>query len=536
MTQPNRPADLRVEQLEDRDVPAGSIVPAGEFNWTQYSPTGELAQLVWEGQTLVYRTRAANQWVETPLATAPTFTQGQYDNRDQVQEAAASAQLVFTSDGTPNVFYLDPVWNSQGNGYQTVIRHYERTGGSWQLVESVTTPWLSTWGPSNLVAEAGPNNSISLLFAETYTAATGIGNPGAGILWYATNQSGTWSFDRVADTADLKQDVWFSGGRWAPRFLSLAVDAQGHAHVTYTPQFYMSGAFGTVYSELRYATNASGSWQNQLVLAPADGTGDAGLGASIAVSPTGQVAIASYYVDRYDTGSPETSKLVYSTLNANGTWTHQDVATSPDGYVAGDGPKFTGFSPQLFFDAAGRPNIVFSDEAGQHLPVTYANEVSGQIRLATLSGGKWQLQTVFHQTNPLVNQIFYPVATQHNGQTVFAGLQATSTLDANLNPVTTDFDIVNLNDPAGPATPPPTGVTSPPASSTGVDTTASVPRVPANGPGTTGAPAGAAPPSTPAAVAVATGDTPGAATTVNVYRSDGSLDFTITPFGSGYSG
>ena len=56
MTNRHSSAGLRVEQLEDRLTPAGSYIPAGEFNWTQFSPSGELTQLVWEGQTLVVET------------------------------------------------------------------------------------------------------------------------------------------------------------------------------------------------------------------------------------------------------------------------------------------------------------------------------------------------------------------------------------------------------------------------------------------------------------------------------------------------
>ncbi|QDU19475.1 FG-GAP repeat domain-containing protein [Urbifossiella limnaea] len=530
MTKPNRPADLRVERLEDRDVPAGSVIPAGEFNWTQYAPTGELAQLVWNGQTLVYRTRAASQWFDTPVATATTFTQSQYDNRDAVQKASQSAQLVFTNDGTPHVLFLDQAWNGSGNGFQTVIRHYARTGGAWQQVETIGTPWLSTWGPSNLVAEAGANNSLHLLFAETYTAATGVGNSGSGILWYATNKSGSWAFDRVADTADLKQEIWFTGGRWAPRYLSIAVDGKNNAHVTYTPQFYIAGAFSTVYSELRYASNSSGSWKSEVVQQPSDGTADAGLGASVAVSPSGQIAIAHYYVERYPTGSPEWSKLIYSTRNANGTWAHQNVATAPDGYVAGDGAKFTGFAPQLYFDSAGRANVVFSDEAGEHLPVSYANEVAGQIRVATLSGGRWQLKTVYRQSNPLANQLLYPVAAERNGQVTFAGLGALAHTDANKNPTVTDYSLVEVGVPAGMAAP---IVAASNPNSTGSPTRPdTATQVPANS-----TPAAAAPaPSTPAAFATATAATPGSATTVVVFRSDATVDFTITPFGNDYAG
>ena len=119
----------------------------------------------------------------------------------------------------------------------------------------------------HLVAEAGANNSIHLIFTETTTPATGVGNFGAGALYYATNAGGGWGFAKIADTADLAQDVWFTGGRWAPRFLSLAVDSTNHAHVTYTPRFYIAGAFSTVNSTLMYASNRGGAWASNVVMA-----------------------------------------------------------------------------------------------------------------------------------------------------------------------------------------------------------------------------------------------------------------------------
>ena len=526
---------LRVEPLEDRLTPAGTQIPAGEFNWMQYSPSGELAQLIWDGQALVYRTRAGDGWQPETVATAGTFTASQYDSRDQVQKASQSAQLVFTSDGTPHVFFLDPQWVWQSNAYQTKVSHFARVGGRWQQVESVTTPWLSTWGPSNLIAEAGANNSIHLMFAETYNPATGVGNFGSGILWYGTNKTGSWTFDRISDTADLKQDVWFTGGRWAPRFFSMAIDSQNNAHVTFTPQFYIAGAFSTVYSELKYGTNRGGSWKTETVMTPQDGTADAGLGASVAVGPGDSVAIASYYVDRYNTGSPLASKLMYHVRQGDNNWSHQDVATKPDGYVAGDGPQFTGFAPQLYFDAAGRPNIVFSDEAGQHNPETYANEAAGQIRTAVLAGGQWQLNTVYRQTNPLANQLFYPVAATFNGQTVYAGLEATSSLDGNANPTGMSFGVMGVNTPSGTVTTP----VSPPAA-TPPTTTPSQPATP---------PAAATPtPNTPLVLNSTTpkgaiskdglivGSDAGPVTTIVVYKPDGSVDFTLTPFGDNYTG
>jgi hypothetical protein len=262
-----------------------------------------------------------------------------------------------------------------------------------------------------------------------------------------------------------------------------------------------------------------------VIYTPQDGTADAGLGASIALGPNGQIAVASYYVDRYTTGSPQTSKLMYHTRNGDGTWTHSDVVTAPDGYVAADGPHFTGFAPQLYFGSSGQPNIVFSDEAGQHLPVTFANEFSGQIRQATLSGGKWAVQTLFQQTDPLHNQLFYPVATTYRGQTTFAGLQVVSQLDGNQNITSSNFSLVDVNAPAGNSTPiiGTTPVSPPPPPGPGVTLNSPPPSIPTG-------------PVTAAAMAVGTDVQTGITSTVAVYRSDGSLELTLTPFGNGYSG
>ena len=516
---------LQVEQLEDRLNPAGSIIPAGEFNWMQYSPTGELGQLVWNGGNLIYRSRVAGGWQDTTVAATGTFTTGSYDTADAVEQASQTAQLVFTSDGTPHALFLERQWT--GAKYQTLIQHYARAATGWLKVETVAPPWQTQWGPNNLVAEAGTGNSIHMIFTETNAAATGVGNFGTGVLTYATNAGGGWGYAKIADTADLSQDVWFTGGRWAPRFLSLAVDSTNHAHVTYTPQFYIAGAFSTVNSTLMYATNRSGGWATQTVMAPGDGTADAGLGASIAVGPGDRVAIASYYVDRYNTGSPQASQLMYHTQSGSG-WAHTVVTTTPDGYVAGDGPRFTGFAPQLFFDASGRPNIVFSDEAAQHLPVTYANQFAGQIRVATLNGSAWALATVFRQTDPIHNQLFYPVAATFNGQTTYAGVQAISTTDANLNPIRTDFSLAEVNLPFGSATPVPTLPPPPPPAS------APAPTVPVPAP-MPPAPTGTVRTESASGWAVALDN--GAYTTqAFVFRPDGSLAMSVTPFGSGYRG
>ena len=469
---------LLVEQLEDRLTPSTNEIPAGQFNWTQFSPNGTLTQLVWQGQTLVYQTWNGNTWQSQDVASSTTFTQSTYTSRDQMMTASQTAQLVYTTDGTVHALFLEYNWNFQLNGWQTLIRDYVQTANGWTLSETITPPWVSADGPGNLIAAAGPNNSISLVFTETTQIAPVQGQFGSGTISYATNQSGTWAFSQIATTTDIDDDVMIEGERYAPRFLSLAVAADGSAYVTYTPEFYISGNSGTVESTLMLATNASGSWQSEPVVTP-NGPGDAGIAASVAVAPDGQVAVASYYVERYSTGSAMASWLIYSTLNPDGSWTSTVPVNTPDGYVAADGPNYTGFAPQLTFNAQSQPTIVFSDEASQHLD-TGDNEFAGQIRTTTLVNGTWVTTTVLSQTNPLVNQLFYPVSTTYDGVTVYAGVEATSTLDGNDDPVSMSFSLsdVFVNDatvpppatppvsppPAPPVSPPPVVVSPPPVS------------------------------------------------------------------------
>lgn len=510
---PRPKPQLRFEQLEDRSLPAGTMVPAGEFNWTQFSPTGSLGQLVWNGESLVYRARAGGAWTSEIVAFSDDFTKPVYHSRDEAQEASQSAQLVFAANGTPHAFFLEELYHWQTNTFQTHIRHYARAASGWRMVETITPTWRTTWGPNNLVVARGPGDSFHMVFTETNRPATEAGQFGTGRLSYATNKSGSWTFAKIADTTDLTYDVWIKGMRYAPRFLSLAVDQQGNAHVTYTPRFYISGAFGIVTSDLKYATNAGGSWTSETLIASADGTADAGLGASIAVAPNGQIAVASYYVDRYVSGSPERSWLAYSTRNAaSGEWTTTTAVHAPDGYVGADGPRFTGFAPLLSFDAQSRPTIVFTDEASEHLPVSFANQLAGQIRTTTLVNGAWNTTTVFRQSNPLVNQMFFPVATTFNGLTVYAGLRATSALDADKNPVRVDFALVDVNAPGGspPVVVPPTVPPPPP-------------------------PPVSPPPPTPNHPILVSATEAGAMTVVRADYSNGSY-FWWTPFGSYFTG
>src|SRR5690348_5270649 len=129
---------LRVEQLEDRTTPSGSQIPAGEFNWTRFSPTGSLGQLIWNGQSLVYRSRANSAWQSEVVAVSDDYTKPVYNSRDDMQTASQTAQLVYSSNGTPNVFFLEKSFHWQDNTFQTFIRHYAPTANGWKMIETIT--------------------------------------------------------------------------------------------------------------------------------------------------------------------------------------------------------------------------------------------------------------------------------------------------------------------------------------------------------------------------------------------------------------
>src|SRR6185436_2015302 len=151
-----------------------------------------------------------------------------------------------------------------------------------------------------------------------------------------------------------------------------------------------------------------------------DLSGDAGHGASVAIGPNDQPAIAAWYNERWRTGSSDWCQLHYYTRDANGAWTKQIVAANAAGYLAGDGDKGTGFAPYLRFDPRGRPHIAFLDDAAQHFPLQ--NEYAGNLRHAWLEGSTWRTRTIYQQTSALESQIVYPAMATFGSKVTFMGL------------------------------------------------------------------------------------------------------------------
>jgi hypothetical protein len=385
---------------------------AGEGqNTVQFSPQGTLAQLLWFGNELIFRTRESAAGFREEWVTSRSSCTDPFSPRDQEQ-----AHLLYTEDGIAHILMVD----------DGALLHFQRAADGWTQSERVVLPTLRFSIVWQLVA-AVDGNDLHVFFTEGDWAD----ESGRGV--YGTNRSGPWQFETAIPSLGIKTQSYFTS--YSLRYLSLAIDPQGAAHLTYTPEFRepVYNGYTRPYNQLAYASNESGSWTTRVIHQPADDSGESGIGASIAIGPDGQPAIAQFYVDRAPTGSASFSRLQYHRRGVGGAWSTQTVATAPDGYVAGDGARFTGYAPQLKFDGLGRPHIAFSDHASQHFPAFGADEFAGQIRHAVLIDGNWLLETVVRQSDPLRNQLNYPAFTLYSNEIAFAASRKLDQLNPDLS-------------------------------------------------------------------------------------------------------
>lgn len=399
------------------------------------SPTGELGQLFYLDDVLHYRVRSPGGSFQT---------QHVVEVEDYLFFSSAGgvpAQLLYQSDGSPIVLVAEET------GFQV---YRPDLNGVWSVVDAVSyEPDYAFEVTGSLFAEIGPDDSIHALVAA--------GDWYDGRLLYATDRSGSWDVSQIARPAAAGAYFHFSG--LASRYLSLAVASDHSVHIAYTPEFmdFGEGGFRRPFDRLAYLSNRSGTWQTEIVHQPSDDSGQSGLASSIAIAPSGQPAIAQFFVDRYPTGSAVSSQLLLHQRTVNATWTTELVTDRPDGYVAGDGAKFTGFAPHLVFDAFGRPHIAFSDHASQHFGNFGADEFAGQIRHAVKGSEGWRIKTVFAQSDPIRQTLRYPTMAILPNEIVFVGIQRIDQLDR-------DFFVVDTATNYIEAIVPQTGLTIQPSS------------------------------------------------------------------------
>lgn len=393
-----------------------------------YSPSGTLCQILSDKSIgLLYREReVGGSFSETPVGFYGT-----------------QPMLLFDPQGQPNIV------DGSGGDYSSRIDWYRKSGGTWEkagdvvppdsinlldgmsvnygdyLPELLSAPRYLLW--SAVAAAFAPDGSLRILVCgkpagqEPYDTRLYLGsNAGDGVWRWTVIETFQWeSFETATSYIP-------------PRYFNFSVDRQGVNHILYTAGFYYSEANypnNQYRSELRYVSDITGVWKREVVSAPLDSSAEAAWGGSLAVDSDGNVAVASFYVERASTGSPEYANLLYHQRQANGTWTREAIVTSPDGYSAGDGPKFTGAYPDLVFDSQNHPHIVFCDYATQHWPLWHCCFYAGQIRYAYHDGTRWTFKTLYRQTDPLHNEMRFPIVAVRDGELSFAGMKRMTEID-----------------------------------------------------------------------------------------------------------
>lgn len=393
-----------VESLPILSEAPNTVFVAGEgFDTVQSAPNGSLGFIFWKDQNLTIRERdPSGGWTEQVVNGGGKTFQPNINRTDYKFQPAAL--LLYDSDSRPHIFRLSG---------DKKIAHYIRNGSDWTQLESLENPAANV-GLSMLVGAIGPNDTFHL------AALSSGGSPN---LTYGSNRNGSWNWTTVSAIGSLPTN--YLPPSYAPRWLSLAVDTNNAAHLVFRPEFRIAfvGGYVRAYNELAYASNQSGQWNVQVIQKPGDDSGEAGNGLSIAIGPDNKPYIASWYNERGDGGSASHSRLFYQSQDSAGNWSHTQVISRPEDYIAGDGEKGTGFAPYLRFDAHGRPHILFLDHGAEHFGESGQSEYAGHIRHAFLENGQWQVQSIYRQTAPMREQMIFPAFAINGNELAVTGLQ-----------------------------------------------------------------------------------------------------------------
>ncbi|MBI4824804.1 MAG: hypothetical protein HY807_00065, partial [Nitrospirae bacterium] len=238
--------------------------------------------------------------------------------------------IAVDSDGIPHIVYgADSLYHAYFNGNEW---HYET------IYDHPVAGLYSSSMDISFTLDADDN--LHIVFPSR----------DSGIL-YATNKSGAWTVESVVKSGND---------------LSIAVDSAGKAHISYRETIDTVDINGdhSYTLNLKYATNASGSWVFKTI-----DTGRTGWQSSIAVDSSGKIHIA--YLDMYIDDI-----LKYAT-NSSGLWNITTIDNS--GNVG---------SPSITIDSSNKAHVIYLDTTdGLARNFVYANNRTGAwIKEYALSG------------------------------------------------------------------------------------------------------------------------------------------------------
>lgn len=311
---------------------------------------------------LKYATNESGAWVTTVL--------------DSSQDVGRGTSIQLDTSGRVHISYFYNYFQFCPFPDRPIDSHVQtkyatNTGGSWvtQLV----------WGPETCTTSTVRGTSTSLSVDRAGAVHVASDNPAWEDLVYSSNASGGWTTQRPKPTwkrtqvslsvdtsgyAHITYYVWELGlrymtnlsGAWeeevidsiidnSPRVCcnwgnSLELDTRGLAHISY---------YDSVNSNLKYATNSSGTWITKTI----DDAADVGRYNSIAFDSNGLVHIAYY---------DATNRNLKYVTNASGTWNTQVVDTAGD----------VGRHNSIAVDGLGIVHISYYDLDREDLKYAYA--------------------------------------------------------------------------------------------------------------------------------------------------------------------
>ncbi len=214
------------------------------------------------------------------------------------------------------------------------LKYATNVGGSWTNCTLDSTGWVGFF--SSVAVDS--HNKIHISYIDYTNDA----------LKYATNAGGTWSTCFI-DNKILEgfPPYWRNAGAL---YTSIAIDSNDKIHISY-----MTSST----ADLRYATNAGGSWTNCTV----DSEGYTGHCSSIALDSHDKVHI-SYY--------DETSGNLKYATNAGGSWTNCSI------------DKIGSLSTWTSIAV----------DSNDHIHISYYTITNGDLRYATNAGGSWATTAV----------------------------------------------------------------------------------------------------------------------------------------------
>ncbi len=214
-----------------------------------------------------------------------------------------------------------------GDRNSRLIKYATNASGSWVI---------------EVVAAAGALNYMSMALDSSGKAHISYEHPQNQALLYATNTTGTWKIETVE-----------TGGRLG-KYTSIALDSSGKVHISYED-----------WENLKYATNASGSWATEEVA-------DGGEYTSIALDSSDKVHIS--HAGSFSSG------LQYST-NASGTWVTVKIG------------NFQGF-PFSFGNDENWPQTSIALDSSGIVHIGHLSRIGQSLEYSTNATGTWQTETV----------------------------------------------------------------------------------------------------------------------------------------------